>query len=441
MTELPPEGGGTEGGGKVENPRTGGDYAPSVAARLALAQRAGGLVVPLLTTVLAFLIGGLVVLITTGKNPLNTYKAIFEGAGLNWFLDVGSYEIRLPFTDTYVPFPWQTNDFESVAALNLQQTLIVWVPLVLTGLAVAFAFRCGMFNIGGNGQYLAGAIMAVWVGSELPSLPSLVHILAAVVAGSLTGALWAGIAGFLKATVGTHEVISTIMLNWVAVWVGVFLFGLGGPLQNDTQPFVPVSNDVLDEAKLKVFWGDVLLQGLHVGVFVAVVSLAVYWITLNRTTLGYEVRAVGYSPEAARYGGISVRRNYFLAMAISGLFAGLAGALDIVGWQYRLNTNDILLSSGAGIGFVGIAVALLGRNTAIGVGLAGLLFAALLTGTSTRNLDPEIFRPELASNLTGLIQGLVVLFVGADVLILSLLGLRRKKRRQRDVEGKKEGDE
>jgi general nucleoside transport system permease protein len=424
LSELPPE-----GGGKVENPRTGGDYAPSVAERLALAQKAGGLLVPLLTTVLAFLIGGLVVLITTGKNPLNTYKAIFEGAGFNWFLDVGSYEIRLPFTDTYIPFLWQTNDFESNAALNLQQTLIVWVPLVLTGLAVAFAFRCGMFNIGGNGQYLAGAIMAVWIGSELPSLPGVVHILAAVVAGALTGAVLAGIAGVLKATVGTHEVISTIMLNWVVVWVGVFLFGLGGPLQNDTQPFVPVSNDVLEESKLKVFWGDPLLQGLHVGFFVALAALVVYWITLNRTTLGYEVRAVGYNPEAARYGGISVARNYFLAMAISGLFAGLAGALDVVGWQYRLNTNDILLSAGSGIGFVGIAVALLGRNTAIGVGLSGLLFAALLTGTSTRNLDPEIFRPELASNLTLLIQGLVVLFVGADVLILSLLGLRRRRRR------------
>jgi general nucleoside transport system permease protein len=117
-------------------------------------------------------------------------------------------------------------------------------------------------------------------------------------------------------------------------------------------------------------------------------------------------------------------------MAISGLFAGLAGALDVVGWQYRLNTNDILLSAGSGIGFVGIAVALLGRNTAIGVGLSGLLFAALLTGTSTRNLDPEIFRPELASNLTLLIQGLVVLFVGADVLILSLFSLRRRRRRR-----------
>jgi general nucleoside transport system permease protein len=427
-SETPPE-----GGGKVENPRKGGDYAPSVAARVAVWHKAGGIAVPLLTTLLAFFIGGLVVLGTTGKNPLTTYKAIFEGSGLNWFFQVGSYEIGIPWTETRVWFPWDTS-FNSFAALNLQQTLIIYVPLVLTGLGVAFAFRCGMFNIGGQGQYLAGAIMAIWIGSELPGLPGLLHILVAVVAGALTGAVFAGIAGFLKATVGAHEVITTIMLNYIAIWVGTFLFGLGGPLQNDNVggESVPVSNDVLDESKLNVFWGDPLLQGLHVGFLVGLAALVVYWITLNRTTLGYEVRAVGFNPEAARYGGISVARNYVLAMAISGTFAGLAGALDILGWQFRLNTNDIQLMASAGIAFVGIAVALLGRNTAFGISLSALLFAALLVGTSTRNLDPEIFRPELASNLTLLIQGLVVLFVGADVLILYLFGIRRRAR-QRQV--------
>ncbi len=416
-----------EGSGKVDSPRKGGDYAPSVAARLALAQKLGGIGVPLLTVLVAFLIGGVVVFATTGSNPLSTYKAIFEGAGLNWFIEVGSYDLRLPFTETHVWFPWNVDDIESNAAFNLQQTLINFVPLALTGLAVGFAFRCGLFNIGGQGQYLAGGVMAVWVGSSLPGLPGFVHILASIAAGALVGALWAGIAGLLKATIGTHEVISTIMLNWIAIWVGVFLFGLGGPLQNDTQPFVPVSNDILDESKLGILWGDPVLQALHVGFFVALAGLIVYWISLNRTTLGYEVRAVGYNPEAARYGGISVARNYFLAMAISGLFAGLAGALDITGWAYRINTNDVLISSQ--IAFVGIAVALLGRNKAIGIGFAAMLFASLVTGTSTRNLDPEIFRPELASNLTVLIQGLVVLFVGADVLILSVFSLRRRRRR------------
>ena len=186
-----------------------------------------------------------------------------------------------------------------------------------------------------------------------------------------------------------------------------------------------VSNDVVEGAKLHVFWGDPLLQGLHIGFFFALAALVVYWIILNRTTLGYGVKAVGFNPEAARYGGIGVARNYFLAMAISGAFAGLAGAIDTLGYLYRIG-SDVEVSSN--VAFVGIAVALLGRNTAIGVGLAALLFGALLTGTSTRNLDPEIFEPELAGNLSTLIQGLVILFVGLDVVVLWFLGRLRRKR-------------
>jgi simple sugar transport system permease protein len=172
------------------------------------------------------------------------------------------------------------------------------------------------------------------------------------------------------------------------------------------------------------------LQGLHIGFFVALASLVVYSLTLNRTTLGYEVRAVGHNPEAARYGGINVPRNYFLAMAIAGVFAGLAGALDVLGWQYRV---DITTIQGANIGFIGIAVALLGRNTAVGVGLSALLFAALQTGTASRNLDPSIFAPGVGGSLAVIIQGLVVLFVGADVLILVLLGWLRRGRRTKRV--------
>jgi len=385
----------------------GPEVRQSLLGRYDLAQKAGGLLAPVLTALLAFAVGGLVVLVTTGKNPLTTYRAIFDGAGFNWF------------------FPWVTGDERSFAALNMQQTLILTTTLILTGLAVAFAFRCGLFNIGGQGQYIVGAVFAVWIGSSFGGLSPLLHILLAAIAGALCGALWAGIAGFLKATVGAHEVISTIMLNWIAIWVGVFLFGLGGPLQNDTQEFIPISNDIVEGAKLPVFWGDPVLQGLHVGFFVAIGALVVYWLILSRTTLGYGVKAVGFNPEAARYGGINVSRNYFLAMAISGAFAGLAGAVDVLGWQFRLATGDV---QGATIAFVGIAVALLGRNTAIGVALAALLFGGLLTGTSTRNLDPEIFKPELASNLTLLIQGLVVLFVGADVIVLWLMArVRRSK--------------
>jgi general nucleoside transport system permease protein len=410
----------------VEQPSPG-EGPPSPAARLGALQRAGGIVPPILTAIVAFLVGGLVVL-ATGHNPISTYKEIFAGTGLNWFFQVGSHEIGVPFSGATVWFPWNVNDIESEAAFNLQQTLLLWVPLVFTGLAVAFAFRCGMFNIGGLGQYIVGAMVAVWVGSSWVDMQPGLHVILAIALAALAGALWAGIAGFLKATVGAHEVITTIMLNWIAYWIGNFAFGQGGPLQNKVNESVPVSSDVAPGARLTVFWGDPLLQGLHVGFFLAIAALVVYWITLTRTTLGYEVRAVGFNPEAARYGGISVARSYFLAMAIAGMFAGIGGALDILGWQFRLGQIDI---QNLTLPFIGIAVALLGRNTAVGVGLAALLFSALLNGTSTRNLDPEVFQPELAGNLTLMIQALVLLFIGADLLILGLYARAKRAGRRR----------
>jgi general nucleoside transport system permease protein len=398
-------------------------YAPTVARRLAFYQRAGGIVTPVLTAVVAFLMGGIVVL-STGHNPWRTYKAIFEGSGLNWLFHFGNHSIGIPFTDTHVWFWWNTNTNQT-DAYNLTQTLLTTTPLILTGLAVAFAFRCGLFNIGGQGQYLVGAIVGVYIGSRFTDLGHLPHVLFAITAAALAGALWGAIAGFLKATVGAHEVITTIMLNWIAYWGGSYLFGRGGPLQNHRDPAIPISDDIADNAKLPALWGNPHLQALHVGIFIAVGALIAFYLILNRTTLGYEVRAVGFNPEAARYGGISVARNFILAMAISGLFAGLAGGIDILGWQFRLGVLDVQVSN---IGFIGIAVALLGRNTAVGVGLAALLFGALLTGTSTRSLDPEVFPPQLAGNLALMIQALVLLFVGADLLILYIWQARRKLR-------------
>jgi general nucleoside transport system permease protein len=379
-----------------------------LAARLELYQRAGGIITPLLTTILAFFMGGLVVLVISGKNPLGTYREIFNGSGLNWF---GSY------------------CYSCTSAGNLQQTLIQFTVLLLTGLAVAFAFRCGLFNIGGQGQYIVGTLVAVQVGTSFQSLPTVLHILLAIAAATGAGAIWGGIAGILKATVGAHEVISTIMLNWIAVYLGSYLIGFGGPMQDPAAGPVPVTQEVVSGAKLPILWGNPLLQGLHIGLFVALGALVVYWMVLNRTTLGYAVRAVGFNPDAARYGGINVSRSYFLAMAISGAFAGLAGSMDILGWQHRLDLSAVQAYSS--IAFIGIAVALLGRNAAIGVFFAALLFAGLKTGTSTRNLNPDVFRPELANNLTQIIQGLVVLFVGADILILYLWNVRRRLRRPR----------
>jgi simple sugar transport system permease protein len=301
----------------------------STPARLTAYVRRGGVIVPILTAVIAFVVGGLVVLVT-GHNPFSTYKAIFNGTGLNWF------------------FPWVGGAERSTAAFDLQQTLIATTPLILVGLAVAFAFRAGLFNIGGQGQYTVGGIAAVWIGSSFASMPAPLHIILAVAGAGLAGAAWAGIAGALKATLGVNEVISTIMLNWIAIWGGVWLFGLGGPLQDPHQKSVPVSSTVVHSAKLPVVWGNAQLQGLHIGLFIALAAVVVFWVLLNRTRLGYEVRAVGLNPDAASYGGMSVAKNYFRVMAICGAFAGIAASMDILGWKFSLFTNDIQFSASWG---------------------------------------------------------------------------------------------
>ena len=349
--------------------------------------------------------GGLVVLVTTGKNPLETYKAIFEGSGLNWL------------------FPWVTGQERVLAGFNLQQTLIATTTFILVGLAVAFAFRCGLFNIGGQGQYLSGAILAVWVGSSFEGMTPVLHIVLAIVVGTAMGALIGGIAGFLKATVGAHEVISTIMLNWTVLWVGVFLFGLGGPLQNDLQVSVPISNDILESAKLRVFWATRSCRGS----------------TSGSSSRSPRSSSTGSSSTGRRSGtasrpSASTRRRRATAASTSrattsspwrlGAFAGLAGAIDILGWQFRLSTGDIQTSA---IGFTGIAVALLGRNTAVGVASPPCSSARC---SRARRPETSIRRSSSRSrvHLTLLIQGLVVLFVGMDMVVLWLLGRARRRK-------------
>src|SRR3954451_11184477 len=214
----------------------------TLAARIALRQRSGGVIVPVLTALVAFILGGLIVL-ATGHNPLLAYRDIFNGAGLNWIFH--------PTTSTV-----------SNASYNLTQTLLQTTTLILTGLAVAFAFRCGLFNIGGQGQYFMGLFVATWVGTSFVHMTRPLHILLGIGAAALAGAAWAAIAGFLKAAVGAHEVITTIMLNWIAYWTANYPSQQGGPLQGAAnKPLdIPISADIVHSAKLPVFWGDPDLQ-------------------------------------------------------------------------------------------------------------------------------------------------------------------------------------
>lgn len=388
-----------------EDPQVGAEESGGAAARspaglTAFRRGLGDVAVPIITALLAFVGGGLIVL-ATGHDPLTTYSSIFDGTGLNWL------------------FPWVGGSARATAAGNLQQTLIQATPLLLVGLAVAFAFRAGLFNIGGQGQYTVGGIVAVWVGSSFNGMEPVLHITFAIVAAALAGGLWAGIAGFLKATTGANEVITTIMLNWAAIWFGVYCFQLGGPLHSSAKEMTttPVSNTVVAGAKLPVFWGSSTLQGLDVGIFISIGLAIVFAFVIKRTRLGYEARAVGFNPDAAESAGMSAGRTWIRVMMICGAFAGIAASLDILGWKFDLFTNDVQTSQ---IGAFGIAVALLGRNTAGGTAVAALLFGALLTGTSNRNINLSI-DPTLVQYLTFMIEGLIVLFVSTDVITLRLL--------------------
>ena len=363
--------------------------------------RAPGILLPIATTVLAFFVGGLVVAVT-GHDPIAAYRAIFDGTGI-----------------TYI-FPWTPEADKAFAALNLQQTLIITTPLILCALAVAFPYRCGMFNIGGQGQYTMGIVGAIWVGTRWPHMATWEHLTLALLGAAFMGALWGAIAGLMKATVGAHEVISTIMLNWIAIYGAQWLYELGGPFQGP-QRDVPQSAEVVKSARLPGIWGT--LQPVHAGIYLAVAALVVYYLVINRTTFGYGVRAVGLNAESARYAGIPVARNYVATLALGGAFAGLAGACDVLGWEFHIVTNDIQVSQ---VGFIAIAVALLGRNTAIGIALSALLFGGLQVGTSTRSLDPTIFPPELAGNLATIIQGLIILFIGAQLLLVYVWRARRR---------------
>ena len=403
-------------------------------AILAVKRRLSGVLVPLATVVLAFLMGGVVVAATQHgsigtrlHNTLIAYNQILDGAGINWF----GHFFRHPclhFIPCHLASTTISGEGFDASGFNLSQTLLQTTTLILTGLAVAFAFRSGLFNIGGQGQYIVGLVVANWVGVSFPGMSTLPHVLLAISAATLAGAAWAGIAGVLKATVGTHEVITTIMLNWIAYYVAQWLTGTGGPLLDPAAPYNLATAPIAPSAHIPVFWGDPIAQGLDYGFFIAIGALIVYWLVMNRTTAGYEVRAVGFNADAAAYGGINVQKNLVRAMAISGAFAGLAGAVVMLGYSFKVAQPDIPFIQ---VGFLGIAVALLGRNTPIGIFFSALLFGGLLYGTNhgLSSAPNPIIPIQLASNLNWLIEGFVVLFVSAEILIWYVWNVRKKLRR------------
>jgi ABC-type uncharacterized transport system permease subunit len=291
----------------------------------------------------------------------------------------------------------------------LSETLVEATPLILVGLSVGLAFRAGLFNIGGQGQIIIGAVCAGYVGFAW-HLPVVVHLIVALVAGTLGGAFWGGLAGWLKARSGAHEVITTIMLNYVALNLLAFLLTASGfkrPGSNQA-----VSRIVDENARLPHLFGSTLR--VHAGLLVAVAAAAgVGWL-LKRSQLGFQLRAVGASQTASRTAGMDVERSYVTVMLIAGGLAGLAGCSQILGTNSAI-TQDI----DAGIGFNGITVALLGRAKPWGTVLAGLLFGALTAGGRIMQV-----RTQTSIELVTVLQAVIVIFIAAPALVGAIFRTR-----------------
>jgi simple sugar transport system permease protein len=314
------------------------------------------------------------------------YSALFQGAVFNFNADSFSQAIR-PMTET----------------------LVVASPLIAAGLSVALAFKAGLFNIGAEGQMLIGATCAGYVAFTF-HLPAPLHLTLAIVAGILGGALWAGIAGLLKATTGAHEVITTIMLNYVARYLVAFLLTTAAfqrPGRND-----PISPIVDASAQLPRLLGDQFR--LHGGIMLSLAAAVFVWWLLNRSTLGFRFRAVGANAAAARTAGINVGRSIFQVMVIAGGLAGLASVSQVLGTEKAL-TGGI----SAGVGFDAITVALLGRGSPLGVVLAGLLFGGLKAGGVTMQA-----RTGTPIDIVLVVQSLIVLFIAAPPLVRSIFRIR-----------------
>ncbi|MCW2955790.1 MAG: inner-rane translocator [Thermoleophilia bacterium] len=290
-------------------------------------------------------------------------------------------------------------------------TILRAAPIILTGLSVMVAFRAGLFNIGGQGQAIIGLLCAGSVAIYMDFLPGASHWIVALLAAVVGGGLWGALAGFLKVARGANEVVVTIMLNYIAIRFGEFLLGLGGPLQEKGSD-IPASASFPESAQLPVFWRPNPFTEVHLGVVVALIAAGLVWFLIARTSLGYQIRAVGLQPEAAEYGGMSVTKVTVVGMFFAGALSGLGGAVATLGELERMQKSELGVLQ---IGFAGIAVALLGRNTAIGCVFAGLLMGALdsgAVGIQNQNALPS----GVATKLIGVIQGLIVLFIGMDLL-------------------------
>ena len=355
-------------------------------------------IIPLVSIFLALLIGAIIIVLSSLDTegslnfmlPFIAYESLLEGAtGLSFLnVDDGVVSFALSF------------DLERAPRL-LGNTLVAAAPLVLTGLAVGLGFKGGLFNIGGTGQVLVGGFLAAMVGAAVATQPVPIAVTVALLAGMLGGAFYGFIPGALKAFSGAHEVVTTIMLNSLAAFV---IIGLVNDVFKITGPSFPRTADVGNAAL------PVVLQDGIFAMTLALIAATVAYVLIFRTTLGFEIRTTGANPNAARYAGMSPRRLTVLTMSMCGLFAGLAGAIEILSLGYYPAVF------GTTIGFAGITVALLGRANPIGIVLAALLLGGMRAGAPAMQITADI-----PIEIIDIIQGLILIFLAAEVVIRRLL--------------------
>ena len=345
------------------------------------------MLIPFLAILTAVVLGGIIIVLV-GGNPFLAYAGLLQGS------------------------------FGSIRALS--ETSVWATPYIFAGLAVALAFKGGLFNIGAEGQLALGAVASALVGYALPGwlgfdLPKIIHLPLAVLVGMAAGAIWAGIVGFLKAYTGGHEVINTIMMNYIALNTISFL--LNGPMKDRSPTNVIARTPLIDESARM----PIIFEGLrvHWGFVLALLVAFLVWWMLNKSTLGFEIRTVGLNPDAAKYAGINVKRIIIITMALSGMLAGMAGALEVTGLNYRHE-----LGFSIGYGFDAIAIALLGKSHPLGVVLASILFAAMRNGATRMQ-----FLTQLPVDLISMLQALILLLVAADAIIRYIYRIRAQGER------------
>ena len=333
------------------------------------------LIFPLAAVLAAFVAGSFLVL-AVGDSPLATYQLLI-GSAFTWPDGIG-------------------------------YTLFYATPLIFTGLAVAVAFRCGLLNIGAEGQLYIASFVTAWVGITFAGLPAVLLVPLCCLAAVLAGGVWGGIPGVLKARFGAHEVITTIMMNFIAIALASYFtqYHYKPPGDAILETF-PVGEGAHIARLGKFVHGLPERIPLNLSFLLALVTCLLVYLFLWRTRWGYEIRATGASPAAAQYGGIATGRQIVLAMALSGALAGMVGINEVLGYRYRYYD-----SFSSGYGFTGIAVALLGRNHPVGVILASLLFGALLRG----GLFVDIFTEHVSKDLVMVLQGIIILFVAAEAM-------------------------